>query len=62
MVQAGESPLQLPPKREDGPRSKNPLLFLLRFTLGTTAGFYYFILPWYMWLKNLIWPKNLGGF
>lgn len=26
------------------------------------AGFYYFLLPVYMWIKNLVWPKKLGGF
>ena len=30
--------------------------------LAECAGFYYFVLPVYMWLKNLVWPKNLGGF
>mgnify|MGYP001807432571 CR=1 FL=1 len=26
--------------------------------LGVAAGFYYFVLPIYMYLKNLVWPKN----
>ena len=37
-------------------------MFLLRLILGTAAGSYYFLLPVYMWLKNLIWPKRLPGF
>ena len=62
-LQAGESPLQLGPKLEaSGKRSSNPLLFLGRFVLGTLAGSYYFLLPIYMWLKNLVWPKGLPGF
>lgn len=40
----------------------NPLAFLLRLLLGTAAGFYYFVLPIYMYLKNLVWPKNAPGF
>ena len=51
------------PKLEaSGGRSRNPILFLARLILGSTAGFYFFLLPWYMWLKNLVWPKRLGGF
>eukprot|EP00891_Asterochloris_glomerata_P003576 jgi/Astpho2/3576/Aster-06483 len=61
--QEGDSPLQLPPKREtSGKRSKNPLMFLLRLLLGSTAGFYYFVLPVYMWMKDKIWPRSLPGF
>lgn len=59
----GPSPLQLGPKLEDRTSQKsNPLAFISRLLLGSAAGFYYFLLPWYMWLKNLIWPKNLPGF
>jgi hypothetical protein len=25
---------------------------------GTMAGFYYFLVPIYMYLKNLVWPKS----
>jgi hypothetical protein len=43
-LQAGESPLQLGPKAEErGKVSGNPISFLLRLLLGTTAGFYYFL-------------------
>ncbi|KAK9810487.1 hypothetical protein WJX72_011442 [[Myrmecia] bisecta] len=60
---AGESPLQLGPKREDTKKSSgNPVSFLFRLLLGSLAGSYYFLLPIYMWIKNLIWPKNLPGF
>lgn len=55
----GPSPLELGPKAEDRavPKS-NPLSFLLRLILGTTAGFYYTLVPIYMWIKNLIFPKS----
>ena len=59
----GDSPLDLPPPAQVSSKSNtNPLSFLARFLLGTAAGFYYFIVPVYMWLKNLIWPKWLPGF
>jgi len=59
----GTSPLDLPPPVEVSRKSNtNPLSFLLRFLLGTAAGFYYFIVPVYMWIKNLIWPRWLPGF
>ena len=58
-AQAGDSPLQMGPKLEaSGKRRSNPLAFLGRFVLGTLAGSYYFLLPIYMWLKNLLWPKS----
>lgn len=57
--QAGPSPLDLGPKAEErGQLNSNPLSFLLRLIMGTTAGFYYFVLPVYMYLKNLVWPKS----
>ncbi|KAK9841313.1 hypothetical protein WJX74_003696 [Apatococcus lobatus] len=60
---AGASPLNLGPKAEEsGARRGNPLTFPLRLLLGSLAGFYYFLLPVYMWIKNLIWPKSLPGF
>jgi hypothetical protein len=63
VMQAGESPLQLGPKAEVSKASNtNPVSFLFRLLLGSTAGFYYFMLPWYMWIKNLVWPKNAPGF
>ncbi len=41
-MQAGPSPLALPPKAEDSTRANtNPMAFLLRVLLGTAAGFYY---------------------
>jgi len=61
--QAGDSPLQMGPKLEaSGKSSGNPFAFLGRFVLGTLAGGYYFVLPIYMWLKNLVWPRGLPGF
>lgn len=53
----GPSPLELPP-RQVSRSSSNPLAFLARVLLGTIAGFYYFLLPIYMYLKNLIWPRT----
>ncbi|KIY95717.1 inner envelope membrane protein [Monoraphidium neglectum] len=50
--EAGESPLQLgPPKEVSSPTPQNPIVFLLRMLLGVAAGFYYFVLPVYMYLK-----------
>lgn len=57
--EAGESPLKLgPPQEVSSAKPTNPFVFLLRLLLGTTAGFYYFCLPVYMYLKHLVWPKN----
>ncbi|KAI8474823.1 MAG: plant-type MPBQ/MSBQ methyltransferase [Monoraphidium minutum] len=56
---AGESPLKLgPPAEVSSPKPSNPLVFLARMALGVAAGFYYFVLPVYMYLKHLVWPKN----
>jgi MPBQ/MSBQ methyltransferase len=56
---AGPSPLDLGAKAEKSEKmNTNPVAFLARLLLGTTAGFYYFVLPVYMWFKNLIWPKS----
>ena len=60
--QDGESPLQMEPKREQLETRSNPLAFLARLLLGTLAGSYYFLLPVYMWLKNLVWPHSMPGF
>jgi hypothetical protein len=56
---AGESPLELgPPAEVSSAKPGNPLVFALRMLLGVAAGFYYFVLPIYMYLKHLVWPKN----
>lgn len=56
---AGESPMPLGPKAEQSASlNTNPFTFLARLLLGTSAGFYYFVLPVYMWLKNLVWPRT----
>ncbi|KXZ49108.1 hypothetical protein GPECTOR_23g39 [Gonium pectorale] len=56
---AGDSPLVMGPKAEQsGSLNTNPLTLLLRLILGTAAGFYYFCVPVYMYLKNLVWPKS----
>ncbi len=47
------------PKAEvSGKMNSNPFSFLFRLLLGTAAGFYYFLVPVYMYLKNLVWPKD----
>ncbi|EFN58710.1 hypothetical protein CHLNCDRAFT_140353 [Chlorella variabilis] len=56
---AGPSPLELGPKAEVSEQANtNPLSFLLRVVLGSVGGFWYFLLPVYMWLKNLVWPRT----
>lgn len=56
---SGVSPLELGEKKEQSTKlNSNPLSLLLRLVFGTIAGFYYFVLPIYMWVKNLIWPKS----
>ncbi|KAG5567529.1 hypothetical protein RHGRI_002914 [Rhododendron griersonianum] len=55
---SGDSPLQLGPKAEDVSAPVNPLVFLLRFLLGATAGMYYVLVPIYMWLKDQFVPKG----
>lgn len=60
--QAGDSPLQMGPKVESSGSTNNPFAFLFRLIIGTLAGSYYFLLPIYMWLKNLVWPRNAPGF
>jgi MPBQ/MSBQ methyltransferase len=55
--------MELGPKRETSEGlGQNPLVFLLRLILGSLAGFYFFLLPIYMWIKNLIWPKDAKNF
>lgn len=54
---AGPSPLDLGPKMESRQAEFNPVVFLPRLLLGTAAGFYYFVLPIYMFLKNIL----IGG-
>lgn len=45
-----ESPLQLGPKAEvSAAANTNPLSFLMRVVLGSVGGFWYFLLPVYMW-------------
>lgn len=62
MQQAGDSPLKMGPKVETSGSTSNIFSFLFRLIIGSLAGFYYFVLPVYMWLKNLVWPKNARGF
>ena len=55
---AGASPLDLGPKAEEKSATpSNPLLFLFRLLLGTLGGFYYFVVPIYMWVKDKVTPK-----
>ncbi len=63
----GQSPLDLGPKAEaaaaeggSGVTWSNAMRTLARVVLGSTAGLYYFLLPIYMWLKNLLLPKSIS--
>lgn len=48
-AQAGASPLVLGPKAEtSGSMNTNPVAFALRLTLGSAAGFYYFLVRVYL--------------
>ena len=40
-----------------GKLNTNPFSFLLRLLLGTAAGFYYFVVPVYMYIKDLFTKK-----
>jgi MPBQ/MSBQ methyltransferase len=64
---AGASPVVLGPKAEVSQATDKSarerglgaaLGTIARVILGSAAGFYYFVLPVYMWLKNLVWPKG----
>lgn len=50
--------LQLGPKAEDVSKPVPPLVFLLRFILGTMAATYYVLVPIYMWIKDKIIPEG----
>lgn len=60
-AEAGPGPLYAEPSDQEqqvqGPKS-NPLSFLIRMILGCIGGFYYTLVPIYMWIKNLIFPKS----
>mmetsp|Transcript_55111 Transcript_55111/g.130800 ORF Transcript_55111/g.130800 Transcript_55111/m.130800 type:complete len:364 (+) Transcript_55111:47-1138(+) len=54
---AGAAKLEMGPKieaRDENSRPKNTLANIMRLLLGTTAGFYYFLVPVYMFLKHLL--------
>lgn len=57
---SGPSKFVLPAKTEDVRSPSNFFVNSLRLFLGTIGGFYYFIVPVYMFLKHLlIWPLSL---
>ncbi|KAK3240558.1 hypothetical protein CYMTET_49607 [Cymbomonas tetramitiformis] len=60
-TEAGPGPLYTEPSEQkeqvQAPKS-NPLSFLIRMILGCIGGFYYTLVPIYMWIKNLIFPKS----
>ncbi|QDZ19081.1 S-adenosyl-L-methionine-dependent methyltransferase [Chloropicon primus] len=57
----GESPLKLGEMKENKAKTEtNKFKLLLRVVLGSLAGFYYFVIPVYMWLKNLLLPKSVS--
>jgi len=41
-------------------KEANPFKTFWRVVLGSLAGFYYFVLPVYMWIKNLIFPSKVS--
>jgi len=57
---AGKSPLGLSasPAEEQTSVPRSPVSFLFKFLLGTIAGFYYTLVPIYMWIKNAVFPKS----
>jgi MPBQ/MSBQ methyltransferase len=57
---SGASPLVLPPAPQESSSrdNSNPVSKLVRLILGTAAGFYYFCLPIYMYIKNMITPEG----
>ena len=56
---SGPSPMKLdPPAEVSSKMNSNIFSFLARLILGSAAGFYYFVLPIYMWIKNLVWPRS----
>ncbi|KAH9289656.1 hypothetical protein KI387_033773, partial [Taxus chinensis] len=54
----GPSPLQLGPKVEDVKRPINPIMFLIKFLLGSIASAYFVWVPFYMWIKDKIVPEG----
>jgi len=64
---SGPSTLDLGEKAEETVQESRPKAFNLaaslrtiaRVVLGSLAGFYYFLLPVYMWIKNFILPKHI---
>jgi len=55
----GAAAMELPPKSERSEElNTNPFAFLVRLILGSIAGFYYFMLPVYMWVKHALWPRT----
>ena len=56
---AGKSPLELGGKVEDVTQPpQNPLRVFWRFLLGSLAGFYFVLVPIYMWMKDKVTPKD----
>ena len=58
-MQLGKSPLELGPKAEESNKKlsqdrTNLAMFILRLVLGSMAGFYFFLVPIYMWIKDKI--------
>lgn len=56
---AGASPAAVKQAPAPAPTPKrNPVATLARVIAGSAAGFWYFVLPVYFWLKNLVWPRS----
>lgn len=56
----GQSPMQLESKQEEsgGEISSNPLFFLIKIVLGSIGGLYYFFVPLYFKVVDVILPKE----
>ena len=47
------------PKAEDVQKPVNPFTFLFRFLVGTLCAAYYVWIPIFMWIKDLVYPKDV---
>ena len=50
---------QMGPKAEDVQKPVNPFTFLFRFLVGTLCAAYYVWIPIFMWIKDLVYPKDV---
>lgn len=62
LSEEGESPLKLGPMKEASRKKAetNKAILLARLILGSLAGFYYFVVPVYMWIKDKVLPRSFS--